>query len=451
MRTLSDLVFNRPLAIEQGKLDIIVRNVVLPRLGGADAAITVDAEKSDRKPYSVTPDGVALIDVGGTLVRKASGMNAWSGLTSYQKLSRELSAALADADVRGILLRCDSPGGEVAGLYDVVDEFYAARGQKPIYAVASEMAFSAAYAIASAADRIFITRTGGVGSIGIVCCHVNEAGADAKAGLEYEYVFCGDHKIDGNPHEPLSDGARSVIQRENTRCYNLLVQTVARNRGLTLKAVKATEAGLYFADDAIDAGLADEIGTEDDACAALVAAIQGSPLQGGSVSFGNAKSAGRKISASGSPGLLAAASRLAGRKTETPPAPRQASSGLVRACRALSRQTGVETSPENAGRGGLIANCIAIGRRRRAEATQRPRPTEARSNSAQIEALPRKARKSGLMVKALAIRNRMEAEAGQKPGDAPTGGVAGKCAAIAARMGARTNGPRRLEEEVYNA
>jgi ClpP class serine protease len=267
-------VFNQPLAIGGDKLDIIVRNVVLPRLGGdVDAALEVDQEKSDRKPYTVTPDGIALIDVCGSLVRKSFGLRPWSGMTSYEWLSRELSMALSDPDVRGLLLCCDSPGGEVAGLFDIVDEFYAARGRKPIFASICEQACSAAYAIASAADRIFITRTGGAGSVGIVMCHADQSDYDKKQGFRYEYIYFGERKIDGNPHEPLSDGARAVLEAEGRRCYGMLTQAVARNRGMTLKAVKGTEAGVFFADQAITAGLADEMGTTEAACAALVEAI----------------------------------------------------------------------------------------------------------------------------------------------------------------------------------
>jgi signal peptide peptidase SppA len=273
-------VFNQPIAIAGDKLDIIVRNVVLPRLGGdLDAALPIDQEQSDRKPYAVTPEGIALLDVSGSLMRKSFGLRPWSGMTSYEWLSKELATALADPDVRGLLLCCDSPGGEVAGLFDIVDEFYTARGRKPIFASICEQACSAAYAIASAADKIYITRTGAAGSVGIVMCHADQSGYDKKQGFRYDYIYFGERKIDGNPHEPLSDGARTVLEAEGRRCYGMLTEAVARNRGMTLKAVEETEAGLYFAEQAIAAGLADEMGTTEDACAALVEEIarQGTP------------------------------------------------------------------------------------------------------------------------------------------------------------------------------
>ncbi|TOL42864.1 serine peptidase, partial [Vibrio parahaemolyticus] len=71
----------------------------------------------------------------------------------------------------GICLDIDSPGGEVAGCFDLVDLIYELRGKKPIYAILSENAYSAAYAIASAADKIYVPRTGGVGSVGVIVIH----------------------------------------------------------------------------------------------------------------------------------------------------------------------------------------------------------------------------------------------------------------------------------------
>ena len=83
------------------------------------------------------------------------------------------------------------------------------RSGKPLWAVANEDALSAAYAIASAADRLYVTRTGEVGSIGVVAVHVDESGADAQAGSRLD-ASCSraQQKVDGNAHEPLSQRAR---------------------------------------------------------------------------------------------------------------------------------------------------------------------------------------------------------------------------------------------------
>jgi ClpP class serine protease len=67
-----------------------------------------------------------------------------------------------------------------------------------------------------------VTRTGEVGSIGVVAVHIDESGADEKAGLAWTFVFAGECKIDGNAHEPLSDRARATIQADVDRLYGEL-------------------------------------------------------------------------------------------------------------------------------------------------------------------------------------------------------------------------------------
>ena len=116
-------------------------------------------------------------------------------------------------------------------------------------------------------------RTGGLGSIGVVALHVDRSARDAMEGFRTTTVYAGAAKNDFNPHETLKDGARRTLQAEVDRVYALFVDTVARNRGLTADAVRATEARLFFGEDAVRAGLADEVGTMRSAFAALAAAL----------------------------------------------------------------------------------------------------------------------------------------------------------------------------------
>ena len=107
--------------------------------------------------------------------------------------------------------------------------------------MANENALSAAYAIASAADRLYVTRTGEVGSIGVVAVHVDESGADAKAGLAWTFVFAGERKVDGNAHEPLSERASATIQADVDRLYASSARSSPVNRKLTRSECARTE------------------------------------------------------------------------------------------------------------------------------------------------------------------------------------------------------------------
>ncbi|MHC6050605.1 S49 family peptidase [Ralstonia solanacearum] len=268
---LATRLFGVPLAIDRPKLDVIL-SVLGPRVGLADLAPPGD--------YAPPPRGtprshaqIAVIPIHGTLVRRTVGLEAESGLASYTAIGDQLDAALADPGVAAILLDVDSPGGESGGVFDLADRIRAAAALKPVWAVANDMAFSAAYALASAASRLFVSRTGGVGSIGVIAMHVDQSVKDAQDGIRYTAVFAGARKNDLNPHEPISDAAQAQLQAEVDRLYGLFVATVANNRGIAAEAVTATEAGLFFGQDALTAGLADDVGTFDDALAQLTASI----------------------------------------------------------------------------------------------------------------------------------------------------------------------------------
>jgi len=278
MPHLASRIFGTPLLIHPRKLDVIL-SVLGPRLGVAmsdDSQQLIKhlaAQAPPASPTSLTSN-IAVISVSGTLVRRAAAVDAASGLTSYAAISAQLAQAVRDPAVNAILLDIDSPGGEAGGAFDLADQIVAARQIKPIWAVANDDAFSAAYAIASAATRVYVTRTGGVGSVGVIALHVDQSQRDAMSGLRYTAVYAGDRKNDMSPHAPLSTDAAQALQAEVDRLYGLFVSTVAVNRNLSAQDVQDTEAGLYFAQDAIDAGLADVVGTLDDALIALSEELQ---------------------------------------------------------------------------------------------------------------------------------------------------------------------------------
>ncbi|PLT16030.1 S49 family peptidase [Ralstonia mannitolilytica] len=274
---LAARLFGVPLAIHRPKLDVIL-SVLGARIGLADLAAPVGYTPAARAPTPVNGK-VAAIPIHGTLVRRTSGLEAESGLASYSGIAAQLDAALASPEVAAILLDVDSPGGESGGVFDLADRIRAAAQVKPVWAVANDMAFSAAYALASAATRVFVARTGGVGSIGVIAMHVDQSVKDAKDGVRYTAVFAGERKNDLNPHEPISDEAHTVLRTEVHRIYDLFVETVARHRGLDADAVRATEAGLFFGPDAVAAGLADTVGGFDDALAQLTQSLSPLPTQ----------------------------------------------------------------------------------------------------------------------------------------------------------------------------
>jgi signal peptide peptidase SppA len=215
--------------------------------------------ESDEKLVAATYDGVAVIPIHGLLTKRSELFDSFFGTTSYEEIHELVSLALDDPKINSILLDIDSPGGEVGGLFDLVDLIGESKNEKPIYAIANDHAFSAAYAIASAATKIFINRTSGIGSIGVIATHVDISEFDKKEGIKYTTIFAGDKKNDLSPHEPISDEAISDLQKEVNRLYKMFVEVVSKNRNISSAQIKATQAAMYFGADALSLGLADEI------------------------------------------------------------------------------------------------------------------------------------------------------------------------------------------------
>lgn len=259
---IASRIFGSPLLVHRPKLDVILA-VLSDRLGIAPPA--ADLAVPGQRPVTPSAPGIAVLPIYGTLVKRTLGVDAASGLTSYQDIGAMLDAALADPSVRGILLDVDSPGGEASGSFDIARRVREAAAIKPVWAVANDSAFSAAYAIASAAKRVIVTETGGVGSIGVIAMHVDQSARDAQDGVRYTAITAGIRKNDYSPHEPLSTEAQARLQLEVNRLYDIFVSHVAAMRGITEDAVRNTEAGLYFGPEGVSAWLADSVMSFDEA------------------------------------------------------------------------------------------------------------------------------------------------------------------------------------------
>jgi ClpP class serine protease len=211
-------------------------------------------------PYPVV-NGIAVIEISGVLIHRGGWIGQSSGQTSYEGIAGQIDAAGNDPAVRAVALEIDSFGGEVAGVFDLADRIRAIRGSKPVWAFVAEHAFSAGYALASQADRILLPRTGAVGSIGVVVMHADMSGQLDQDGMRVTLIHSGEHKVDGNPYEPLPEDVRGDIQREIDVLRFLFAKTVAAGRTgrLDIDAAMATEAATYRGVDAVAAGLADEV------------------------------------------------------------------------------------------------------------------------------------------------------------------------------------------------
>lgn len=289
---LAQRLFNVPLAIRPEKVEFVMAALAdrlglarLMRLDGT--AIALQRGAFEEEEYGLPPassakrdpgydilGGVAVLGIEGILVHKAGGVRPWCGMTGYDGLRLGTIRALADSAVRAIAFDIDSPGGEIPGLFDLVDTLAEARKVKPIWAIVDEMSCSAAYAVASAANRVVIPRTGEAGSIGVVAVHTEMSKMLAEEGITVTILRSSPRKMEGNPYEPLTDAARGAIQAAVDADAELFFATVARNRrGLTAAKVKDLEAACLRGADAVKAGLADAVMAPDAALRELIAQV----------------------------------------------------------------------------------------------------------------------------------------------------------------------------------
>lgn len=204
-------------------------------------------------------NGTAVIPVCGSLASTLMSGWRWYGSVSYENLADMVEHAVYNHDVDRILLRCYSPGGAVTGCAEAAERLNRLSDIKPLWAHCT-MADSAAYWLASAANRIIVDPTGEVGSIGVVMTHMDISKMLDTAGVKVTHIFAGAHKADGSPFIEMSEQALARFQEDIDLLADQFINSVAKNRGIDADVVRQTEARTYQGQSAVDAGLADEVG-----------------------------------------------------------------------------------------------------------------------------------------------------------------------------------------------
>lgn len=223
--------------------------------------------KAQNKPFAFQ-NGVAIIPIHGSLINRFG--QCYGYVTGYNFIRRQRDAAMADPDVTAIVYDVNSGGGEAAGCFELADESFALRGTKPTISVVDSACYSAAYALASTSDQVVVTPTGGAGSVGVYTMHVDMSKMLEDWGLNITLIHAGEHKVDGHPYAELPEDVRADMQKSVDATYNKFVESVARNRNLSVEAVKDTQARCYSADDALARGLIDSVASPIEAIRAFL-------------------------------------------------------------------------------------------------------------------------------------------------------------------------------------
>lgn len=223
--------------------------------------------------YSVAKEGkqnIAVVMLTGVLMKSVPSMEQG---TSTIEARRAIRKAAADPEVDAILLAIESPGGTVAGTFDLAADIKAAAKSKPVWAQIEDLGASAAYAAASQAGKIFANNaTCEVGCIGTVMAVYDQSEQAANEGIKTLVFKTGPLKGAGIPGAVVTDEQQQHFQQRVDEAQKSFDSAVQKGRGLTDKQLEAVKTGGVFgATEALSLKLIDGIQSFDATLTALAA------------------------------------------------------------------------------------------------------------------------------------------------------------------------------------
>lgn len=234
-------------------------------------------QATPRKPYVMARDGIAVIELAGTLMKQESSVEE---STSTIAARRQVRLAAVDPDVKGIMLVVDSPGGTVSGTADLADDVAAAGRMKPTAAYCADLCCSAAYWIACQTSSVSANRTAAIGSIGVYTVVHDLSKMAEQEGIGVFVVASGKYKGLGTPGTEVSEELLGELQKRVDGLATHFIEAVAKGRNLSLAAVTELADGrVHSAAASVELKLIDRVESLDEALAALERRV-GSVSQG---------------------------------------------------------------------------------------------------------------------------------------------------------------------------
>lgn len=209
------------------------------------------------EPAAATGPTVAIIEISGTI--------QYDGTTcSPEGLRAQLDRAEQDPNIKAVVLRVNSGGGVATAGEEMSN--YVRDFPKPIVVSSASTNASAAYEISSQADLIFTAETTAIGSIGTLMQVTDVSGLMEKLGISVDSITSSDSKDSSYGYRPLTEEERAHYQAMVDQINETFLLRVAAGRSMDLEEVRALANGMtYTGIDAVGNGLADEIGTLEDA------------------------------------------------------------------------------------------------------------------------------------------------------------------------------------------
>ena len=208
-------------------------------------------------------NGTAVVPIQGMIVPKMSSIGLCMQGTSMDRLTARVRELKANDAVKNVVLDIHSGGGSVLGVPEAAEAIRELATVKPVTASINMIAGSAAYWLASAANKRFITQSGVAGSIGVYAVIANQAERLKDEGIDARILRAGKFKAMPNGIEAFveDDAGLAMVQGEVNRIYEEFTQAISTNLGISMPEAKALADGsTKTGQEAISVGLADEKG-----------------------------------------------------------------------------------------------------------------------------------------------------------------------------------------------
>jgi protease-4 len=216
-------------------------------------------------------DRIALLEVDGVIIDQPSGDIFNPVGYNHRSFLKQIEHAFKDKNIKGIVLRVNSPGGGVVEsdeIYHKITEMKE-KYKKPIVAYMANMAASGGYYISAPTDKIFANRSTLTGSIGVIISSYNVQELAENWGVKQEVIKSGPHKDIMSTMREMTDEERNIIQSIVDESYENFLNVVVEGRedvGMTKEKLRPLADGRIFTgQQAKKAGLIDGIGFMDDA------------------------------------------------------------------------------------------------------------------------------------------------------------------------------------------
>lgn len=263
-----DAALNAIWAMEPSALETLLRIAAREHEVSPEALEAYRAKTLDKAEQATVRDGVAILTANGPMIRRASFFSAISGATSYDVLMRDLTAARDDPKVKAIVFCFDTPGGDANQVGELAAAIRAVTRDKPVIAYVGSQACSAGYWLAAACSEVVVDATAILGSIGVQMAMRDTA--DPKGVTTYRFVSSQSPMKNADPG--TAEGA-AHIQGVVDAMAQVFVESVAAYRGTDTETVLSNfgKGGIFVGVDAVNAGLADRIGSFEGVIAELSA------------------------------------------------------------------------------------------------------------------------------------------------------------------------------------